>query len=275
MTIPRASIHSTSPSSCPTTDLTATLARTAAQLEEAGSLTAARSVWSAAIDSDATPGSQIAFVAFLLRTGFPEEARQASDCLLRDERVINSHHLRSLVRHHLAAALRESGDPARAASLQQMANRDRLICDGELSAAELTASSLDALAGNDLKTAQDLVQRAVVLEQNRRHSIQLIELDALPSTAVQQHDFRTAARLLYRMETAYRQTGNWAAAGTALTLLSTVLRELQRPRSAERCLERARQCFRQAGLSHGCTASHLDRQTTWSTDTRAIDPSLN
>ncbi|MBI1312090.1 hypothetical protein GC176_12420 [bacterium] len=220
----------------------------AQQLEQAGAFAAARSAWTTAAEADDTPRSKIEFAAFLIRTRCHAEATRIYEGLLTDERVITSDHLRSVVRHNLAAALRQSGEAARAASLQQMANRDRLLADGELTSIELTASSLDALANGDLTTAQELLQRTVLLERLQGdQSAEAADCSNLATIAIYRGEHDTAVRFLFRAWQLHRATSNWYSAAQNLLTLSDVLLDLNRPRLAIRCLDRARLLFHQAG----------------------------
>jgi len=236
------------------------LLQSARQLEEAGAIAAARSAWSAATEADDTPRSSIEFAGFLVRTRCHAEAQDVYNALLTDARVLASDHLRGVVRHNLAAALRETGDSARAASLQQMANRDRLLADGELSATELTASSLDALAVQDLKTAQELLQRAVLLErQCGDRSAEAADCGNLATIAIYRGELSAAASFLFRAWHLYQETGNWYSAARSLLTLSDVLVDLHRPRFAMRCLNRAKALFDCAGATE--ERQHASDQT--------------
>ncbi len=220
----------------------------ATQLEQAGAFAAARSAWSAAVDADTTPRSRIEFAAFLVRMRCHTEATRIYEKLLTDPRVLTSDHLRGVVRHNLAATLRQTGESSRAASLQQMANRDRLLADGELTPAELTASSLDALASRDLDTAQNLLTRAVLLErQQGDRSAEASDCGNLAAIAIQRSEHTAAARFLIRAWQLHRATGNWYSAGQVLLTLSDLLLDLNRPRFAVRCLDRAKALFDRAG----------------------------
>ncbi len=234
----------TSAATCPLTSIH----NSAEKLEQSGAFAAARSAWSAAVEADETPRSQIEFAAFLVRTRCHTEATRIYEQLLADPKILASDHLRGVVRHNLAAALRETGQPARAASLQQLANRDRLLADGELTPSELTASSLDALASDDLDTAQELLMRAVLLErQQGDRSAEAADCGNLASIAIQRGEHLTAARFLCRAWQLHRSTGNWYSAAQNLLTLSDVLLDLNRPRFAVRCLDRATFLFDQAG----------------------------
>ena len=220
----------------------------AEQLEQAGAFSAARSAWSAAAETDTTPRSRIEFAAFLVRTRSQAEATRIYEELLADPKVLASDHLRGVVRHNLAAALRQIGEPARAASLQQLANRDRLLADGELTPTELTASSLDALASHDLSTAQELLMRAVLLErQQGDRQAEAADCGNLASIAIRRGDLTTAASFLFRAWHLHRSTANWYSAARNLLTLSDVLLDLNRPRFAVRCLDRAAAHFERAG----------------------------
>ena len=236
-----------------TTDATCPLRsihNSAAQLEQSGALAAARSAWSAAVETDETPRSRIEFAAFLVRTRCQAEATRIYERLLADPKVIASDHLRGVVRHNLAAALRQTGESGRAASLQQLANRDRLLADGELTPAELTASSLDALASGDLDTAQELLTRAVLLERrNGDQSAEAADCGNLASIAIRRGEHSTASRFLFRAWRLHLSTGNWYSAAQNLLTLSDVLLDLNRPRFATRCLDRAKALFDRAGAT--------------------------
>jgi hypothetical protein len=234
----------TSTATCPLTSIH----NSAAQLEQSGALAAARSAWSAAVETDETPRSRIEFAAFLVRTRCQTEAAQVYEGLLADPKVLASDHLRGVVRHNLAATLRHTGETGRAASLQQLANRDRLLSDGELTPAELTASSLDALASGDLDTAQELLMRTVLLEQKHGdRSAEAADCGNLASIAIRRGEHATASRFLFRAWRLHLSTGNWYSAAQNLLTLSDVLLDLNRPRFAVRCLDRAKDLFDQAG----------------------------
>ena len=222
----------------------------AEQLEQAGAFSAARSAWSAAAETDTTPRSRIEFAAFLVRTRCLAEAVQIYEGLLNDPKVSTNDHLRGVVRHNQAAALRQTGETARAASLQQLANRDRLLADGELTPAELTASSLDALASHDLNTAQELLTRAMLLERQQGDcSAEAADCGNLATVAIRRGEHATAARFLFRAWQLHRSTGNWYSAAHNLLTLSDVLLDLNRPRFSVRCLVRAAAFFDQAGAA--------------------------
>lgn len=247
----------TSAATCPLTSIH----NSAEQLEQSGAFAAARSAWSAAVEADETPRSRIEFAAFLVRTRCQAEAAQLYDRLLTDPKVLSNDHLRGVVRHNLAAALRQTGQSARAASLQQLANRDRLVAEGELTPAELTASSLDALASGDLDTAQELLLRAVLLErQHGDHSAEAADCGNLASIAIRRGEHSTAARFLFRAWQLHRSTGNWYSAAQNLLTLSDVLLDLNRPRFAVRCLDRARTLFDRTGATaeRDQTSDHAD-----------------
>ena len=220
----------------------------AEQLEQSGAFAAARSAWSAAVETDETPRSRIEFAAFLVRTRCQAEAAQIYERLLADPKVLTNDHLRGVVRHNLAAALRQTGESGRAASLQQLANRDRLLADGELTPAELTASSLDAIASGDLDTAQELLMRAVLLERKYGdRSAEAADCGNLASIAIRRGEPATAARFLIHAWQLHRSTGNWYSAAQNLLTLSDVVLDMNRPRFATRCLDRAKALFDRAG----------------------------
>lgn len=224
------------------------MSQSAVQLERAGALAAARSAWVAAAEADDTPRSRIEFAGFLVRTRCLAEALAAYEDLLADTRILADAHLRSVVRHNLAATLRQTGDGTRAASLQQMANRDRLTADGELSPEELTASALDALARQDLNTAQELLQRSVLIERRRGDVAgEAADCGNLAMIAVRRGESGAATQLLIRAYQLHRSTGNWYDSAQNLLALSDVLLDLDRQRLAARCLDRAQHLFAQAG----------------------------
>jgi hypothetical protein len=213
-----------------------------------GAIAAARSAWLAAIESDDTPRSRLEFAAFLTRTRNFEEAVGLFEMLLRETRVLTDPHVRGVVRHNLAAVLRQIGQGDLAASLQQMANRDRLLADGELTGHELTATALDAIHRDDLATAQDLLQRAIQVER-REGNVRGEAADCgnLAVIAAERNDRSTAVALLLRACSLHRSLGDWYAAGRDLLHLSIHLPEIGRLSLAVRCATRAQQYLATAG----------------------------
>ena len=273
----RPTSHQTHSPSFSHTDSARSIAESAELLEMDGALAAAKSAWLTAIELDNTPRSRIEFAGFLARTRQYDEATSLFDSLLSDPQVLTRPHLRSVVRHNLAAVLRQIGDTDRAASLQQMANRDRLVADGELTADELTASALDAINVDDLATAQNLLQRAVLIERNLGNLAgEAADCGNLAMIAAARDDRSSAIALMFRACSLHRGLSDWYSAGRDLLLLSDLLREIGRLSLATRCAQRAKQYFSAVDATEESEdASHLHESLQRELQLRRCNPLLN
>lgn len=230
--------------------VTLQLMESARQLDASGEVEAAEMAYRAATLCDSGPESRLALADFLLRVERTDHAVVEYEQLLEMGQHVGDLKLVEVVSHNLAAALRETGRPERAAALQHQSLQGGLEDAGEVDPADLTARAMDAIAQDDYALASDLLQRSLQMEELRHnHSGIAADCANLGVLASLQNDLTNAMRFLGRAWHSHLRAGDYRGAGTDMMNLVEVFSSANRWRLAARCCRRAISCFERSRAS--------------------------
>lgn len=222
----------------------------ARQLDDTGEIDAAEMAYRAATLCDSGPESRLALADFLLRIERTDLAVTEYEHLLEMGHRSCDAKLIEVATHNLAAALRESGRPERAAALQLHSIQDGIEDTGQIDPADLTARAMDAIAQEDYELAEDLLLRSLGMEEDRQNQIGIAADCANLGVLACLRDQRwPAIRYLGRAWHVHQRVGDQRGAGTDMMNLVEVFSAANRWRLAVRCCRRAIACFERARAS--------------------------
>jgi len=236
--------------------VTLQLMESARQLDSTGEIEAAEMAYRAATLCDSGPESRLALADFLLRVERTDHAVTEYELLLEMGHRVSDSKLIEVASHNLAAALRETGCPERAAALQHQSMQEGLEGTGEVDPADLTARAMDAIGQEDYALAGDLLHRSLQVEESRQNQSGIAaDCANLGVLASLQGDRSQAIRFLGRAWHAHRRTGDGRGAGTDMMNLVEVFSSANRWSLAARCCRRAIVCFERARASRSLSAA--------------------